>query len=60
MLYDSDYLTDEQALIECEFDGCGMVGNPELFPHYLIVDKMKTPILQCIKVHIAKECGHNI
>lgn len=62
MLYDSDYLTEEQALIECEFVGCGMGHNEELFPHYLIVEKMKTPILHCIKEHISEkeyERGYN-
>lgn len=55
MLYDSEKLTDEQALAECEFVGWGMGNCKELFPHYLIVEKMKTPILNTIKEHISEK-----
>lgn len=41
MLYDSDYLTEEQALIECEFVGCGGGHDYNLFPHYVIIDEEK-------------------
>lgn len=54
MLYDSDKMTDEQALAECEFVGWGMGKEKELFPYYLIVEKMKTPILHCIKRHLSE------
>lgn len=62
MLYDSDYLTDEQALIECEFVGCGGGHDYNLFPHYIIIDEEKRPILQCIREYIAEkeyEKGYN-
>lgn len=52
MLYDSDYLTDEQALIECEFVGWGGGHDYSLFPHYVIIDAEKRPILRCIKEYI--------
>lgn len=52
MLYDSDNLTDEQALAECEFVGWGLGKEQHLFPHYLIVEKLKMPILQTIKDHV--------
>lgn len=57
MLYDSEKISDEQALAECEFVGWGMGKEKELFSHYLIVEKMKLPILQTIKNHvIEKHC----
>lgn len=59
MLYDSDYLTEEQALIECEFVGCGGSHDYALFPHYVIIDEEKRPILKCIKQFILDNYGGN-
>ena len=55
MFYDSDKMTKEQALIECEFVGWGMGHDKSLFPHYLIVEKMKAPILKTIGNHCREE-----
>ena len=52
MLYMSDKLTDEQALTECGFVGCGGGHDYSLFPYYLIVPKEKRPLLVAIKEHI--------
>ena len=58
MLNDSTYLTDEQAVAECEFVGFGGGCNYKLFPYYVIIEKQKEPILKCIKDHISgKHCG---
>lgn len=57
MLYDSDYLTEEQALLECEFVGWGGGHDYSLFPHYIIIDEAKRPMLKCIKEFILKEYG---
>jgi hypothetical protein len=51
ILYDSDYVTDEQAMLECEFIGWGKGHDESLYPYYLIVSKDKKPILSCIKEH---------
>lgn len=62
MLYDSDYLTEEQAIIECEFVACGCKPDYNLFPHYIIIDEEKRPILRCIKEYVAEkeyEKGYN-
>ena len=60
ILYDSTKLTEEQAIIECEFVGWGMGHDESLFPYYIIVEKVKTPILKCIKEHIlTKETNHD-
>lgn len=59
MLYDSDYITEEQALIECEFVGWGGGHDYNLFPHYVIIDAEKRPILKCIKEFILKTYGGN-
>lgn len=55
MLYDSDKLTDEQAIAECEFVGWGSGKDPDLFPYYLIIEKRKQPLLKCIKKHILEK-----
>lgn len=52
MLYMSDKLTDEQALKECEFVGCGGGCDWNLYPYYLIIPKKKRPLLMAIKEHI--------
>ena len=57
MLYDSNYLTEEQALFECEFVGCGGGHDYNLFPHYVIIDEEKRPILKCIKEFILNQYG---
>lgn len=60
MLFDSDKMTEEEALIECEFVGCGMGHKEELFPYYLIVEEMKKPILNCIRDFVKeKYCVSN-
>ena len=55
MLYDSSKMTEEQAMTECKFVGWGGGHNYDLFPHYLILDKKKLPMLLCIKDYILKE-----
>ena len=59
MLYDDEYLTEEQALVECEFVGWGGGHDYNLFPHYVIIDEEKRPILKCIKEFILNEYGGN-
>ena len=59
MLYDDEYLTEEQALVECEFVGWGGGHDYALFPHYVIIDEEKRPILKCIKEFILNEYGGN-
>ena len=58
MLYDSSKMTEEQALIECEFVGWGGGHDYSLFPHYIIIDKEKQPMLKCIKEFILSEYGN--
>jgi hypothetical protein len=53
IFYDSDKMTEEQAIAECEFVGWGKGCNEALFPYYLIVPKEKKPILECIKEYIS-------
>jgi hypothetical protein len=52
ILYDSNYMTDEQAELECEFVDWGMGHDETLYPYYLIVHKKKAPILSCIREFI--------
>jgi hypothetical protein len=59
MLYDDEYLTEKQALVECEFVGWGGGHDYTLFPHYVIIDEEKRPILKCIKEFILNEYGGN-
>lgn len=58
MLYDSSKMTEEQALVECEFVGWGAGHDYSLFPHYIIIDKEKRPMLKCIKEFILSEYGN--
>ena len=55
ILYDSGHMTDKQAKLECEFVGWGKGCDESLYPYYLIVTKLKKPILSCIKKHILEE-----
>ena len=57
MLYDSSKMTEEQALVECEFVGWGAGHDYSLFPYYIIIDKEKRPMLKCIKEFILNEYG---
>ena len=57
MLYDDEYLTEEQALVECEFVGWGGGHDYALFPHYLIIPEAKKTFLKCIKEFILAEYG---
>lgn len=52
ILYDSNHMTEEQALAECEFVGWGGGHDFELYPYYLIVPKKKKHILTCIKEYL--------
>lgn len=49
ILFDDEYMTQEQAEKELEFLDWGMGYNPELYPYYLIVPKAKQPLLASIK-----------
>jgi hypothetical protein len=44
-----------RLLIECEFVGCGMGYNKDLFPYYMIIEKAKEPILKAIGKHCREE-----
>ena len=55
MFYDDTHMSSEQALIECEFVGCGMGYNKDLFPYYMIIEKAKEPILKAIGRHCREE-----
>ena len=59
MLYDSEKMTDEEALTECEFLGWGMGHKHELFPHYMIIEEAKRPILNTIKFFIMHKYCHD-
>ena len=48
MFFDNEHMTEEQALIECEFVGCGAGHDKSLYPYYLIVPVGKEPILKTI------------
>ena len=49
ILYDDEYMTQEQAEKELEFLDWGMGYDPEKYPYYLILPKKKKPLLKCIK-----------
>lgn len=51
MFYDSEKMTEEQALLECEFVGWGGGHDESLFSYYLIVPVEKQPILKTIGKH---------
>lgn len=51
MFFDDDYMTEEQALIKCEFVGWGAGHDESLYPYYLIVPVGKAPILKTISKH---------
>ena len=53
IFYDSDKMTEKQALAECEFVGWGKGCNESLYPYYLIVPKGKKHILKTIKEYIS-------
>ena len=52
ILYDSDHMTQEQAIAETEFVGWGGGCNHNLYPYYLIVEKGKSQILKTIRDHV--------
>lgn len=49
ILYDDAYMTQEQAEKELEFIDWGLGFDTDLYAHYLILPKIKKPILRCIK-----------
>lgn len=49
IFYDDEHMTQEQAEKELEFIDWGMGFDQELYPYYLILPKVKKPILRCIK-----------
>lgn len=51
MFFDDEHMTEEQALIECEFVGWGVGHDESLYPYYLIVPAGKEPILKTIGKH---------
>ena len=51
MFFDDEHMTEEQALIECEFVGCGAGHDESLYPYYLIVPAGKEHILKTIGKH---------
>ena len=52
VFYDDQYMTKEDAEKELECLGLGMGYRPELYPYYLILPKVKKPILSAIKEHL--------
>lgn len=55
ILYDDTFMTEEQAEKELEFIGWGMGFNPKLYPYYLILPKVKKPILKSIKKYFLSD-----
>lgn len=55
MFFDDEHMTEEQALVECEFVGWGAGHDYSLYPYYLIVPDGKEPILKTI----GKYCREN-
>jgi hypothetical protein len=55
MFFDDEHMTEEQALVECEFVGCGAGHDESLYPYYLIVPAGKEPILKTIGKHCREE-----
>ena len=51
MFFDDEYMTEEQALVECEFVGWGAGHDHSLYPYYIIVPEGKEPILKTIVKH---------
>jgi hypothetical protein len=49
IFYDDTFMTEAQAEKELEFLDWGMGFNPELYPYYLILPKIKKPLLKSIK-----------
>mgnify|MGYP003309267886 CR=1 FL=1 len=51
LYYMSDKLSEEDALLEME---CYTIGghNPDLAPYYIVIPKVKNPILQRIRANI--------
>ena len=52
IFYDDEHMTQEQAEKELEFIDCGGGCNPKLYPYYLILPKVKKPILSAIKEYL--------
>ena len=52
IFYDDKHMTQEQAEKELEFIDWGMGFDQELYPYYLILPKVKKPILRCIKDYL--------
>lgn len=59
IFYDDRYMTEEQAEKELEFLDWGMGFDAKLYPYYLILPKVKKPILSCIGDYL-KEIGYNM
>ena len=49
IFYDDEYMTQEQAEKELEFLDWGEGCDESLYPYYLILPKIKKPILSAIK-----------
>ena len=54
MLFDSKYMTEEQARNEIQFMDFGMGDNISLYPYYIIYSEKKKPIIDAI-IKAAKE-----
>lgn len=57
MFFDDEHMTEEQALVECEFVGWGAGHDCGLYPYYLIVPEGKEPILKIIGKHCREKSG---
>ena len=55
MFFDDEHMSEEQALVECEFVGWGAGHDYSLYPYYIIVPEGKEPILKAI----GKYCREN-
>lgn len=55
ILYDDEYMIQEQAEKELEFMDWGMGFDEKLYPYYLILPKAKKPILSCIKEYLTDQ-----
>ena len=58
IFYDDKYMTQEQAEKELDFMDWGTGFDSKLYPYYLILPKVKKPILSCIKDYLM-EIGYD-
>lgn len=48
IFYDSNKLTEEQAINDFNLAISGQGCNKELIPHYIVIPKSKLPIMECL------------